>query len=365
MAHLYGEPISRNDLMRRVGSMRQVCGIELIQLDDGIEAGVRVADIRTGTGLRFRVVLSRGMDVADAEWCGIPFAWRSPSAVAGPGFFEPSGLGWLRTFYGGLILTCGMTYAGAPNTDQGQALGLHGRVSHIPAARVCVEEHWEGDDYIMTLRGQVQEAVIFGENLLLTREYTARLGENRFCVRDIVENVGYRTTEHMFLYHINGGYPAIGPNGRIISPTKSTRPRDAEAEKGKDAYAQFPAPIPNYLEQVYYHEMAPDADGKVRAALVNEEFGGGKGFGFYVAYRPEQLPRFTEWKMVGEVDYVVGMEPANCLVEGRAKERERGTLQFLEPGERRIYELELGVLEDAQAISGFKERVEQALRAAK
>ena len=169
----------------------------------------------------------------------------------------------------------------------------------------------------------------------------------------------------MILYHINGGYPAIGPNGRLVSPTLAATPRDAEAEKGKDRYAEFPAPIPGYLEQVYYHELAADAQGLVRAGLANESFAGGKGFGFYVSYRAEQLPFFTEWKMVGQVDYVVGMEPANCHVEGRARERERGTLQFLEPGERRCYELEIGVLEDAGAIQRFRETVERALRAAR
>ena len=43
----------------------------------------------------------------------------------------------------------------------------------------------------------------------------------------------------------------------------------------------------------------------------------------------------------------MGIEPANCHVEGRAAERERGTLQFLEPGEARTYELALEVVVDA------------------
>jgi hypothetical protein len=365
MARLFGEDVSRSDLLQRVGSMRQVCGIELGVLDEGVETGVRFAEVRTGSGFRFRVVISRGLDIADADWRGIPLAWRSPSAIPGPWFYEPEGLGWLRTFYGGLVVTCGLATAGAPSVDEGKSLGLHGRYSTLPASRISVDERWEGNDYVMTLRGQVQEAVIFGENVLLTRGITARLGESRFFVRDVVENVGYRTAEHMILYHINGGYPAIGPGGRLISPTLKATPRDAEAEKGKGRYAEFPAPIPGYLEQVYYHELAPDADGRVRAALANEGFAGGKGFGFYVAYRADQLPRFTEWKMVGQVDYVVGMEPANCLVEGRAKERERGTLQFLEPGERREYELEIGALENAEAIRVFRDTVEQALRAAR
>jgi hypothetical protein len=49
----------------------------------------------------------------------------------------------------------------------------------------------------------------------------------------------------------------------------------------------------------------------------------------------------VEWKMMGEGAYVVGLEPANCHVEGRCVERERGTLQILEPGESRRYRLEI------------------------
>lgn len=361
MARVFGEAMTRDEIQQRLGSMRQLCGIELAVLDEGVETGVRVANITTGSGFRFRVLISRGLDIAEADWRGIPLAWRSPSGDSGPWYFEPEGLGWLRTFFGGLVATCGLTSAGAPSVDQGKALGLHGRISNLPASAIGVDQRWEGNEYLMTLRGQVHEAVIFGENVLLSREITARLGENRLFIHDVAENVGYRTTEHMILYHINGGYPAVAPDGGLVSPTLATKPRDADAEIGKEEYAQFSAPVPGYREKVYYHEFAADADGFVRAALVNDGFAGGHGFGFYVTYRPEQLPRFTEWKMMGQVDYVVGMEPANCLVEGRARERERGTLQFLEPGERREYDLEIGVLENAEQIASFREAVDRAL----
>jgi hypothetical protein len=39
---------------------------------------------------------------------------------------------------------------------------------------------------------------------------------------------------------------------------------------------------------------------------------------------------------------VVGLEPANCHVEGRCKERERGSLVMLQPQETRTYQLEIG-----------------------
>jgi hypothetical protein len=101
--------------------------------------------------------------------------------------------------------------------------------------------------------------------------------------------------------------------------------------------------------------MMTDKDGYAYSALVNKAFNNGQGFGFYVKYLKSQLPRFIEWKMNGEGTYVVGMEPANCLVEGRDKERESGTLQFLQPFEKREYELEIGVLSCIDEIKAFEE----------
>ena len=62
-------------------------------------------------------------------------------------------------------------------------------------------------------------------------------------------------------------------------------------------------------------------------------------------------------KCAGEGTYVFGLEPSNCGVEGRAEERERGTLQFIEPGGRRHYEVEIGVLTSNAEIDAFQEKI--------
>jgi hypothetical protein len=46
---------------------------------------------------------------------------------------------------------------------------------------------------------------------------------------------------------------------------------------------------------------------------------------------------------------------------GRAHERQRGALQFLEPGERREYRLEIGVLDGREAIEAFEGEVQSWL----
>lgn len=357
MAKLYGKEWSRLDLLRRIGDISQIAGAKSYILNDGNEKGVHSVDIRTGSGFSFTVTPDRGMDITYAEYNGQPLCWRSATGDVHPSFYEPEGLGWLRSFYGGLVTTCGMTYAGAPCVDEGRELGLHGRISNTPAKNVYIDGEWRGDNYIIWIQGKVREASVFGENIQLTRKIWANLGESRFFIHDIVENLGFETIPHMYLYHINGGFPAVDTDSLLISTSKSAIPRDEEAEVGKERYYIFEKPTAGFKEKVYYHDMAVDKDGYAYSALVNKAFNNGQGFGFYVKYLKSQLPRFIEWKMNGEGTYVVGMEPANCLVEGRDKERQRGTLQFLQPGERSEYIIEIGVLPSIKEIEELEAKI--------
>ena len=61
-------------------------------------------------------------------------------------------------------------------------------------------------------------------------------------------------------------------------------------------------------------------------------------------------PELVQWKLPGRGEYVMGLEPANCLVEGRAKERDWGTLQVMEPGETRTYDLTFSIYEGPEQL---------------
>lgn len=354
MAKLYGRDYTRDELLRHVGDISQVARCKPYRLAEGHEEGVLAVDVTTGSGLSFTVLPSRGLDISSAHHNGRALMWRSATSDRHPAFFEPEGRGWLRSFYGGLVLTCGLTWMGAECVDEGRPLGLHGRVSHLPATNASWGGEWEGDDYVLFVGGQLREAVVFGENVRLTRHIRARLGESRLLIEDEVENMGYQRTPHMMLYHINVGFPVVDDNARLISPSRAVTPRDADAEEGRERYAQTQPPTHDYREKAYFHDMAPDADGRVTTAVVNPDLDG--GFGVYVTYNRNELPYFCEWKMMDEGTYVVGMEPGNALVLGRAKERAAGRLQYLEPGEKRAYTLELGVVEGAAQIASIEEK---------
>ncbi len=358
MAYLYGKQYTKDEILDRVGDILQIGGARPIRLAGGPQEGVEAVEFRTGTGFYFLAVPGRGLDITIAEYQGKALAWRSSVGEVSPMFYEEPGARWLRVFPGGLVTTCGLTYAGATCEDAGDQLGLHGRYSATPASNVWVDGEWEGDEYRMWAAGKVRESRLFGENILLRRKVSAVLGQSKLWIDDVVTNEGPRRVPHMILYHINGGFPAVDEGSLLVSPTLSTKPRDADAETDKEHYYRMDAPTAGFAERCYYHEMATDADGFVYAALINKNLPGGEQFGWYVKYNKNELPKFTQWKMNGTREYVVGLEPANCWVEGRAKERERGTLQFLKPGETREYHLEIGVLSNADEIAEFEALVE-------
>ena len=367
MAQLYGRQIEKANLLAHVGDISQVARIKPYRLVEGLEDGVFALDVTTGSGLEYTVLPGRGMDISSATYNGRSLAWRSATTDTHAAYFDhegEGGRGWLRGFYGGLVVTCGLTWAGANAAEDGQPYGLHGRISNLPATNVSWDGEWDGDVYVLTVRGKMRQATVFGENLQLTRTITSRLGEKRLFLHDVVENLGAQRTEHMMLYHINIGFPVVNDQARLLAPTLSAVPRDAEAIKGRDRFTDFQAPEAGFKEQVYFHTLAPADDGRVTTAIVDETTpsadGSAPGIGVYCTYSPAQLPNFIEWKMMGSGTYVVGMEPANCMVMGRPHDRAEGTLQFLEPGERREYALEIGVLAGPEEIA----EQERACRAA-
>jgi len=349
MVKILGEDYSRNDLAMRLGHLSQLAGIRMMELRDGSEAGVRIAEVRTGSGLRFQVSLDRGMDVSVAEYKGIPLAWRSPAGDVNPRFYDPRGLGWLRSFPGGLMTGCGLSQAGAPSVDEGEELGLHGRLSHLPAFDVRSTEGWNGEHCTFRLEGFVREYSVFGVNLLLHRTIETSLGSSQITFRDVVKNEGTGRSPIMMLYHINLGWPLLDKGGRILLNAKSVAPRDAEAQKGLEQAKEIPKPIPGFKEQVFQYDLNEDREGLSAVLLENSRL----DLGFGLRFRKKELPKFNEWKMTAEGMYVLGLEPANCHTKGRAAERAAGTLQFLEPGEEREFVVQTAILEGEDERTSF------------
>jgi Domain of unknown function (DUF4432) len=61
----------------KISNHQQLGGIETSILDNGIGKGTRIAWINTGTGLRYKVLIDRAMDIADAFYNEHSLAWIS------------------------------------------------------------------------------------------------------------------------------------------------------------------------------------------------------------------------------------------------------------------------------------------------
>ncbi|HZG58516.1 aldose 1-epimerase family protein [Paenibacillus sp.] len=352
MAELYGKTWTRRELEARVGRIEQVAGARRLRLTEGAEAGVDVVRVRTGGGLSYDVVPSKGMDVSLVEFGGAPLSWQSPNGDVAPALFSADGADWLRTASGGLLMTCGLSSVGTPGTFEGRAYGLHGRSHHTPARDVCISSAWEDDEYVMRVTGVVEETEIFGSCLRLRREIVSTLGSARLTLRDTVENVGFASAPHMMLYHWNFGFPLLTEATRVRLPSRRAVPRDAGVPV--DGYDSWTAPQAGFAEQVYYHDVVADADGFAEAEVRQPAFplAGGAAAAPVVArlrWRTDTLPELVQWRMLGAGAHALGLEPANCRVEGLAAEAARGTLRRLEPGETVEYALEFSVAVEREA----------------
>lgn len=204
------------------------------------------------------------------------------------------------------------------------------------------------DEYEMVISGVIEETRIFGEYLRLTRTIRSRMGENNIQIKDKVENVGFEPTPHMILYHFNFGFPLMSEETKLAFPSKQVVPR--EQETPLKSFDKWQKPATGYQERVYYHEdIVPTSNNENWACAIieNPKFplsnGGTCNLIVRLSWLTETLPRLVQWKMPGAGVHVLGIEPANCYVEGWAKERERGTLVILEPGQSLSYELKLEI----------------------
>jgi galactose mutarotase-like enzyme len=342
---LFKKEWSRREIEALVGRIEQIGGVRRFQLSEGPENGVELIQVRTGSGLTYYVSPSRGMDISLTEFCGVPISWQSANGEIHPAYFDASGIEWLRTAVGGLLMTCGLTQVGASCKDDGIQLGLHGRAHHLAARQVSALADWNEDDYEMILSGMIEETAIFQENLRLTRRIKSVLGTNKIFIDDTVENQGFKPTPHMILYHFNFGYPLMDKDTVVSFPSRKVLPR--ETETPIDGYDRWQIPEISYQERVYYHEnIISDSNDVTHVKIQNPRFPfptGEHALSVNLYWSTKQLPKLVQWKMPGAGTYVLGIEPSHCYVEGRAAERNRGTLVILEPGESRSYQLELEI----------------------
>src|SRR5271165_6398718 len=108
-------------------------------------------------------------------------------------------------------------------------------------------------------------------------------------------------------------------------------------------------PAPRFAEHVFFHESDP-SETPLASAVVNPKL----GLGLVVEYDSRALPYLIEWKQMGFGEYAVGLEPGNCVPEGRVAARENNRLVTLEPGQTQAYYVGFRVLASRKEIEDFR-----------
>lgn len=353
MAHYLGRNWEKAELLSFLGDIHQIAGAKTFKYTDGKADGVSGIKVETGGGLSLTVLPGRGMDISEAYFRGNSLSYFSGTGVTSPGYYEEEGFKWLRSFFGGLLTTCGITNAGLPSEDLDQAFGLHGRVSNAAAENICVDQFWEGDHYLINLKGTIREVSNLGENMTLTRTVRTRLGSKGFKIKDFIENHGFSPQPLMVMYHINLGFPLLGPSAKFIGPIKTTSAGNEPAKQMSDCCA-VPYPQHGYKDQIFLHDMAADEKGRTFMAIKNLDIGDGTPLGLVMRYNKKQLPIYTEWKMPEKGAYVITMEPGTVSPEGRGVLRDKGQLPMLEGQQSHTIDIEFQVLESVEEFDAIE-----------
>ena len=317
-----------------IGHDSQVYGIEEHRLVGGKGDGMRLLEINNGKGAELTVVLDRCADISRLRYKGVNLSYFSPCGYVAPAYYDAAGANWLKSFTAGYLTTCGLQAVGSPCTDEGEELPLHGSIANMPAEQV----YWLEEEGDLVVYATIRDEGIFAPKLRMSREIRVSLRSNEFSIQDTIENTGDTKQPFEILYHMNMGYPMLDEDSILEIPSAEVLPRDEHAAEDIGNWMHMMKPEAGYVERCYYHKF-PDRNGK--AGIYQPKL----GKGLEITFDAEELDGFVEWKMMGVRDYVLGLECGNCYPDGRDVMRKTGMLKFLEPGEKKTYQVKVRMFE--------------------
>jgi len=340
----------------KVGNVSQFGGIETSVLDNGPAAGSRVAWFNTGSGLRFKIAIDRGLDIVDAFYNQYSLAWISHGGLTAPSSSADIGTRWLNDFPGGLLTTCGLSHIGGPESDDNESRGIHGRISHMPASiESVIQPDPQAGRMEMSITGIMKESKVFGPHLELRRTITCTLGEPVIKIFDEVTNRGNTFSPHMLLYHCNFGWPLVDEGSDIIyQGSCQSRGMDFDNALFNDShdYTKCQKPLNSHKgagESCGFIDAQSDNDGMCHVGLVNRSL----NLGLTMKYKKAQLPALTNWQHWGPGEYVCALEPGTNSPIGQNQAKALNELVVLPPGERKTYQLEFSILSEAGQVNDF------------
>lgn len=308
-----------------IGHQSQLFGVEEMRLSGGKGDNMRMLYVRNGKGLEFFVSLDRCADISRLTLKGDNFGYFAPCGYVSPKYYDDKGAGFLKSFTAGFFTTCGLCAVGSPCTDEGEELPLHGTISNTP----CENYSYAVEEDVIVIKATIRDAALFSHKLILEREYRVSLLKNEIKLCDKIKNIGFTESPLELLYHCNMGYPLLDENSVISIPSNSVAPRNDHAAGDIENCLKAEKPQSGYEEMCFYHTLSGETEVSIYSPGIKK--------GLKMAYNADNLKCFTQWKMMGEGEYVMGLEPGNCLPDGRDVMREKGILEFLAPGEEKEF----------------------------
>jgi len=340
----------------KISNPAQVGGIETAVLDNGPGRGTRIAWVNTGAGLRYKVVIDRGLDIADAQYNAHSLAWISDIGVTAPPHLPYRGADWLSGFGGGLITTCGLDHIGGPESDEAGNRGLHSQYSAIPATlESIIQPDPAAGRLEMQLTATIRQSQPLGTQLTLRRTISSSLGEAVIRINDEVVNAGNTPAPHMLLYHMNLGWPLVDEDVDICwQGTWTSREGTGSAKIFKEGapFKKGKPPLEDHTgggEEAAFIDIDEGTDGICHCGIHNPHL----GIALAIEFKKSQLPWMTNWQHWGPGEYVVGLEPGTHPPIGQSRARQLGSLIMLQPNERRQYGITVRILHNADDIATF------------
>src|SRR5215212_7900781 len=191
-------------------NVAQVGGIDAYTIDEGPARNVRALLVNTGGGLRYRILLDRGMDIDQAFAGPHSLTFLANKGVTPPTRALDRGLDWLKSFAVGLLTSCGPFNIGGPGSDQDGEFGLHGEHSNTAASiESIIQPDPHGNQREMSVTARIRYGAFYGPCVELKRRISSVLGENTIYFVDEFYNAGNTDVPHAWLLHINFGYPLL------------------------------------------------------------------------------------------------------------------------------------------------------------
>ena len=319
-------------MLKYVGHQSQLYGVEEHRLCGGKGDGMRLFEVNNGRGIMFTISADRCGDISRIYFNGKNLGFFAPCGYVSPQYYDKDGFGFLKSFTAGFITTCGLTNVGAPCNDDGEELPQHGTIANIPAENV---NYWIDDDAIH-VKLTVRDAALFSHKLVLTREYICSLNENEIVIKDSVKNIDDKESPFAMLYHMNIGYPLLSENAEVTIKNKGISARSEISKQGIDKALVMEKPQPCIDEQCFFYDLEEGLV-KIYNPDIKTELS--------ISFNLEELPYLTEWKLMNQGQYVLGIEPGTCTPRGRIGLRESGELLFLKPGEEKTHSLTIKLSE--------------------